>query len=120
MADTRNLNEKTLKTRMEREIMNQVTLPNGKLDVEKAKLVLEELQMRLKVLNSKGGIEYVKQNIANTGGSVHSTIHTTTNVISDIRDRLSELVKESGIGNKIYNPRLEINGRLIERPSGGK
>ena len=93
IADTKNLNEKTLKSRMEREVMKQVTLPNGKIDQEKLKLTLEELEMRLAVLKGKGGQEYVKGKLAQEGGTTSGAVETTVRVIHSTIDTLRGVVR---------------------------
>jgi CII-binding regulator of phage lambda lysogenization HflD len=94
LADARNLDERTLKLRMEREIMNQVTLPNGKLDIEKAKLVLQELQIKIKEL--KANPKLMKQILAQQGGHLSATTKAGETAIRALANTYAEIVRTLG------------------------
>ena len=95
IAQTRNVDTNTAAKRLEMDIMKEVTLPNGKLDGEKLKLVLEELKLRIEEIKANPAI--LRQILAQQGGhlkATHSAVKSAVETLSKTYYELFKTIKE--------------------------
>lgn len=95
-AETGNLSSQQLKNRFEAQIMNEITLPSGRIDIDRAKLVLEELGMKLEVLRGPNGRDFIVRELGAKGGAIGSAYTSTINIFDSAISNLKRLVEEYG------------------------
>ena len=89
VADIGKLKQETLVQQMEYKL-KEIMVEKGKVDIDNAKGVLEELQMKLKILRSEDGEAYIRGALSQRGGSASATVNTATHVIERTIERIQE------------------------------
>jgi len=94
LSETFHNNSSTVKNNFETELLNMVTIPHGKINIQHATQIVEELEMKLKYLRTKEGQDAMRQQIAQQGGHLNSTFNFATTVIQNGIDRLVKQINE--------------------------
>lgn len=90
--------------RLESIIMTEIKLPSGQLDIDKAKLVLEELNMKLEVLRGPEGRNLIIRELGAKGGEIGGAYTSITNIFDSAVGNIKRLIKEYGsVPNQIDN-----------------
>lgn len=97
-ADTSNKQIAHRQTTLNNIILETITTPQGKLDIEKAKLTLEELQMEIDVLRGPRGKLYKELEVASKGSTAGGIVAGTTAALS-----IAGVGKLKGIYKAIQN-----------------
>lgn len=82
--------------RLESIIMTEITLPSGQLDIDKAKLVLEEIIMKMEILRGPEGRDYIVRELGAKGGPIGSAYTTITNIFDSASRNLKRLIDKYG------------------------
>lgn len=108
LSETRHLNADSIKKNFEADIMRDITYPGGQIDIEKAKLTLRELQIKLEILNGPDGKDYVRRELGAKGGALSATYNTTLSILGDaysgIKNMLDGILEHGKKRHNEMNP----------------
>jgi len=91
LADINHVSSSALVKRFEAELLAEAKIPGGKLDVDKLDLLVQELRVRLDIIKSPGGRNYVRGILGRETGAIGASYNSILSIADDLGRMLEDL-----------------------------